>query len=180
MSDIPELHPQILKAINNKRLVLFIGAGLSNMAGIGSWKDLREKLVKEFTIKKNEEDPDGLKKFLLNHNDFYTCFRIIKEHDESTYNEVMKKFLTPSHSGIKKFTHIFDCLKSLGAVSIVTLNIDSLLADYHPYGGRRNVRMFDQCYPWEIDEGRLFCFHGLEDNMGGSRDGWVFNENELI
>lgn len=43
---IPELRKEILEAINNKKLIIFIGAGVSALTGLPLWNQLADKLVK--------------------------------------------------------------------------------------------------------------------------------------
>ena len=179
MSDIAELDPKIIDAGENKKLVLFIGAGLSCMAGIGSWQELKSELIKRFRVKPEFENrKDAFKKHLSTVS-YYKCFYDIKNHDQETYYKVMKEFLTADEHQTQKFSTLLGYLMKLNPVSIVTLNIDSLLLDHNPYKTRRKTRLFGQCHPWEIPEGRLFCFHGVEDNMGGPSCGWVFSEQDL-
>lgn len=175
---LPPLDPLILKASRENRLVLFTGAGLSCAAGLGSWQDLKKRLVEEFRPKRGE-DGQSIREQLMKEAGYYRCFRQIRERDETTYNEVMKSFLEPSPAARAKFNLMMGHLMALKPVSIVTLNIDSLILDSNPYGGWRSVRGVGKCWPWEIPDGRLFCFHGIEDSGGGKSLGWVFDSEDL-
>lgn len=45
--DSPEIPHEIKKAINDKKLAVFVGAGVSRFLGCDSWEDLAKKLVKK-------------------------------------------------------------------------------------------------------------------------------------
>lgn len=180
MDSTPKLPEPLLEAIKAKRLVLFIGAGLSCSVGLGGWEDLKKELIKEFRPKKSERDPDALRAHLSESKDYYKVFKQIREHDGDTYLDTLKKFLTVPPEAPPKFKRLLGHLMNLNPISIVTLNIDSLLLDHNPYpDGRRALRFCKECFPWELPDKRVFCFHGVEDHRGGNSIGWVFDDREL-
>ncbi len=175
--DTPDLPEAVLEAGKQKRLVLFIGAGLSCSAGLPGWETLKTQLIAEFTVSpglRSEEVKEGLRA----ETNFYKCFEEIHRQDPTTYSRVMNKSLIPSNDVTARFNSLVGNLWKLDPISVVTLNIDPLLADNHPFG-YLGVRRIGECWPWELGEKRIFFFHGVVDSEGGNGQGWVFSNSEL-
>ena len=175
-NNTPDLPDAILKASAEHRLVLFIGAGLSCAAGLRDWRDLKDTLISNVQVGPGQ-DLGTLRQNLAGLG-YYECFSEIKKQDPDSYRQVMRDFLTPATTMKQKFKNLFNHLKTLDPISVVTLNMDTFLLDDETFAWAEK-RKIGQCWPWEISQRRLFFFHGYVSHVGGDEEKWVFNREEL-
>jgi hypothetical protein len=92
ITPLPPLHSKIKQAINDKKLAIFIGAGVSRLIGCDGWDTLAKNLVKKCT-EENLINPIT-KELLLKQTDkikiISICDNILKE---KSFMQVMKKSL---------------------------------------------------------------------------------------
>ncbi len=90
--DLPKLPDEIKQAINDKKLAIFIGAGLSRFFGCESWGSLAKKLVQRCKLKGliNHLEEDALLKENNKVKLISICHNILKEKD---FMDEMKKAL---------------------------------------------------------------------------------------
>jgi hypothetical protein len=160
----PALPGEIVKAASERRLVIFLGAGISCAAGLPSWNSLKDELIMEMRLYADEDD--GVRSQLREMN-FYKCFQAVSLRDRTIYDKIIKKSLKLSGGGINlsRFQQLIKSLKSLKPVSFVTTNVDDLLYDCRGFNTGQ-FRKKEQCYAHEIPEDKVFCLHGsAEQNI---------------
>lgn len=117
------IKPQILKAIKNNNLVLFIGSGLSRSLGFPDWKGLVEEILRELA----KEDPKYNDMIEILNNNFFNEIEIlekIKGKKSEIYGVLDRIFDVPNN----EFTNL-SLHKKLGSLStkIITTNYDKAL-----------------------------------------------------
>ncbi len=118
LKDVPDIDQGILKAASSGRLVLFIGAGVSQIIGCPSWKefallqltDLREKGAINYYEFKNLKSLDARKLLSI-------CRNIYKENNIEPPH--MASLLMGKDEMLKKFT-IYDDLYAFNAIYVTT------------------------------------------------------------
>lgn len=130
-------YPEILDAIHNGRLVLFIGAGLSRLAGYAGWDEYANKkvdwLIKNVSILGNEDRIDLLKsKFKkLGTKEKLTLCKYLLDGSKVDYNDnEMRRneisFLKMSDTSINKERVIYGYIRDINA-KYVTTNYDECI-----------------------------------------------------
>ena len=104
IADLPELPPEIKRAINNGKLAIFIGAGVSRFFGCDSWVNLAKKLVKRCQL-------DGL----INH----------LEEDVLLKESNKVKLISICHKILEKKAFMDEMKKSLNNDKVDELNRDN-------------------------------------------------------
>lgn len=118
LKEIPEIPSEIRKAASSGRLVLFIGAGVSRIIGVPSWKefallqlrDLYEKREINFYEYRNLESLDARKLLSI-------CRKIYEERNIQPQS--MKSLLKGKDELIKRF-NIYEDLYAFNAVYVTT------------------------------------------------------------
>lgn len=105
---------RIQQAKANNKLVVFVGAGVSNNSGVPSWNTLTEALKTELPIDNISEENDSLKVA-----QYYSNFRGYKEYIEKI-KEVLKH-------GKVSYNPIHDAILDLEPSHIITTNYDDLI-----------------------------------------------------
>lgn len=124
LKEVPGIDSEILRAARSRRLVLFIGAGVSRIIGCPSWKefallqlkDLREKEALNFYEFKNLESLDARKLLSI-------CKNIYKE--KNIQPQGMASLLTGKDEKLRQFS-IYDDLYAFNAI-YVTRNYEDFL-----------------------------------------------------
>ena len=171
---LPELPDVIRDAINKDNLVVFIGAGVSALAGCMRWPDLAKHLAEE-CLKKNcinfsekeqlKSDNDHLKVISV-------AYELLREKgcQEHFYQE-LEKALKPNNEN--RCTDIYDRLWKFGG-AFVTTNADEC---FHRNFLRENILMWPKKFESEgIKRRRLYHIHGCIKE----RDSLVFKKNEYL
>lgn len=99
----------IKKAINNDKLVVFAGAGVSKDSGIPLWSELIEEIRGYLNEDINEDDPLKIAQILYN------------EKGEKEYNDIIKNSLYKS-KGV--YNPLHEILFELNPQHIITTNYD--------------------------------------------------------
>jgi len=105
---------RIQQAKANNKLVVFVGAGVSNNSGVPSWNTLTEALKSELPIENISEENDSLKVA-----QYYCNSRGYKEYIEKI-KEVLKH-------GKVSYNPIHDAILDLEPSHIITTNYDDLI-----------------------------------------------------
>lgn len=107
--EISTVKQEIIDAINSKSLVIFVGAGVSRLAGCKSWNDLAKSVVYEYFNKKI----------------ITICYNLLEKAKlkENFYN-IMKKAMEG-----KNKESIYKNITKLSGICVTT-NADELFHDY--------------------------------------------------
>jgi hypothetical protein len=177
MKEIPDCPPKIIDSYREGNLCLFIGAGVSRLAGCPSWEQLCRNILVDQDVKL---DPK-IKEILLSEKNNKKLLTLISknfnpkesEKRELEFFQIIKRHLTPKTEELE----IYNKLKQLDVLKITT-NAD-LLIEQHLMGH------FPVCYEnfqkyWvEINrndfgnrwkKNRLFKIHGTVNPSGGDLD----------
>lgn len=131
---VPEIPPEIVSAIETGRMVIFIGAGVSAIAGLPLWNSLAKGLIhacKQFHYI-NEEESDLILSKISDPKKLisiaYEKFK--KEGNIDAYYSIFSEKLKLKAGKLNKDTQdIFTFCKRSNAL-VLTTNADLLLDDY--------------------------------------------------
>lgn len=154
---IQEMVAYISKSINERKLVIFVGAGVSKNYGYPDWNKLTDKILKEIKQEKHSKLKENLEKckqpvIEKNKNIIrkeidklgyatdeclvyaqYLYDYLIKKHKEKEgkkrYKEIIKKILEDKENKTIKY-EIIQKIFQLSPQHIITTNYDTLLEDY--------------------------------------------------
>lgn len=165
IQEIPDMPDDIMKAIHSKRLILFLGAGISVSVGVKSWLDSLNELLK-FSISSKKIDVKEAKE-IISRDNYYSSFEKLKSKMNNEFESLLKKIITPNlNSSIQEeFKEKVKKLLDLKPVAVVTTNVDELLEKTKLF---ENIYYKEDCNPQNIsnDVINLFCIHGkLNDNV---------------
>lgn len=160
--EVPELArlpDEVRRASKDRRLILFLGAGLSCAAGLPTWGKVKEELISKFRPRLDHDDSlrDELRGM-----DPYDCFEFIRGEDLTTYEQIVNKSLRSNTANMPLFKKLIECLSSLDPVSFVTTNFDDLLGDSGQFN-RDQFRYTHECSPQELLMNKVFCIHGSRE-----------------
>lgn len=178
---VPQLPLRLKQAIQQKKLVVFLGAGVSKYAGLGDWNDLKYQLIDG--CRANGIAQEIFRAELKAHSNYYECFQILKNHDRENYDRIIKKFLNPKDENRTIFKRLISFIQKLEPLSIVTLNVDPLLFEHAGENGDKvylsDIKIIGECSPFEIKSKKIFYFHGIHDFSRDGKTSWVFNDFDL-
>ncbi len=169
-SQIPHIPEEIITAINNKKLAVFIGAGVSRIIGCQGWDDQSKKIVEECLtiVDKNGNSVinEAQAKILLENENFNPKKRITICSDlleragcKDLFISLMKNTLKADEDKIK----VYDIYKELVKFRalFITTNLDEYF-DKHLLSKRI------ACLPVEfvrkLDRNKLYKIHGTISN----------------
>lgn len=173
---VPNLPKDILEAIEEDNLAIFIGAGVSRLAGCKGWNELADSLVN--TCYNNELINFKEKDILLNNPNqkkvITMTFEILKDNNltESFYNKMEKSLKFNEESNLNQESIYLDLFKMRGL--FVTTNADEL---FHNMFEDENIKYkSNELTPEGISRNNLYHIHGLISD----RDSLVFKVSEYI
>jgi hypothetical protein len=171
VSKTPHLPGLIEEARDERRLIIFLGAGISCAAGLPTWDRVKNDLIDHANLPTDADyDKDELR-----NSETYECFDRIRRVDLTTYNRIIGGSLSSENADLDKFRQLLQALKSLGPVAIITINVDDLLFDCGLFRTPQ-FRYMRECAPQELREDKVFFLHrDLDRNQVG---GMVFNTSE--
>jgi|GEM_PF-5384836 hypothetical protein len=174
-SVIPTVPDEIIKAINNGTLAVFVGAGVSIIAGLPSWSGLAKIMMDD--CHKQELYTFSEKEIILNkitdNKQIITIARNkYKEKDERLFFEMIDKCLQKPANVTDDGKHIFDFLKKTSSL-VLTTNADNLLHKYFE----------SDLIHWDVNDvktwferSKLVHLHGLI----GFHDSLVFTVDQYL
>ena len=161
----PTIPQEIVNAVNNDKLVVFIGAGVSRSIGCASWEGLAQNLV---TLCSKTKGRDG--SFCINYKQKETlsryhdpkkiitiCHQILqKNRREKLFFEELKKSFNPDPELLKN-QNVYDELQHLPGIFITT-NTDEHFDE--KFCSIRITYKKENFNPLTIDTFKLFHIHG--------------------
>ncbi len=160
MNGLPDLPPKARDASKNKRLIVFLGSGISSAAGLPDWKRVRRRLATECSL---PTDKEHLREIWKRDNDeYYEVFEEIRGESAESYAKIIKESLDIKQADLIKYLKWLKIIKSWQPVAIVTTNIDELLPNTGLYE-KGQYRYQKDLYPQELREGKIFFLHGIGD-----------------
>jgi NAD-dependent SIR2 family protein deacetylase len=158
--DMPPLPSAIVEAVNQERFAVFIGAGISRLAGCISWSELAEGLVEKCASGGVVKLTFRQKQMLTRETDYKKTITIIKEiflengEKDHFYEEVHNLLY---ESGRKaEYPEIYNEIKGIRGLFLTT-NIDT---HFDRLFGT-SVVFNDQDFNYEnIDQTKLYHIHG--------------------
>lgn len=124
----------VYEAINNRNLIIFLGAGVSRLAGLPSWRGLAEELIdkcKEYGYM-DDCECDLLKTKIDDSKKLITIAyqTFIKDDKEKVFYEIFSDLLTPTKEIPDNAKKIFKFCEKSDSL-ILTTNADKILDDYY-------------------------------------------------
>lgn len=156
---------EIVKAVNENNLAVFIGAGVSRIVGCIGWDELAKKLVNLcFKLKKEDEttcinfkEKDRLLKDGDQKKTITICYNILKSngHEDAFYDE-LKEALKYENELLDKY----DIYKEINGLRglFITTNADQLFDDY--FREDKIIYREPDVNPENIDINKLYHIHG--------------------
>lgn len=161
MIEIPEIPKQIINAINDGTLAVFVGAGVSRIAGLPGWNDLAKDLISKCNHLGLIEHVDKeiiLGKIKDNKQLVTIAYTMLCEHGkEETFFEVLSNFLKKD-SISEPGKQVFKWLKDTTAL-VLTTNADLLLDQQ--YEKNRIFSDVNSAANWSTSRGSLVHLHGI-------------------
>ncbi|MGF7118380.1 SIR2 family protein [Methanobacterium oryzae] len=189
---VPELQSEIIDAINNKNLAIFIGAGVSRLIGCDSWAELANNLLSTcFSTKKSNGSTCinyAEKNKLSQDNDLKKvitiCHGILKQNnnEELFFKQLEESFLKDKQiESPNVYTELYQILHSnsdLGDISgtYITTNADEHFDEFFDEDLRETLSDPDEFKTSEIGHIKLYHIHGSISH----RNTLVFTVNQYI
>lgn len=174
ISPFPELPDGILEAYKNNELVIFVGAGVSRIAGCLGWDEMANKLIKNVCLPKTE---NLIIRSEINSLEKITIAKSYAEKDkelEKKFWDVFKKAITPKDGN----EDIYDLIASLDVLYITT-NCDGLLAEKFPGSNTTDCRLYSNIIC--RDEPYVFCIHGnFGKGTDSEKEGLIFTTDKYL
>lgn len=173
----------ISNAIEQNKLVLFTGAGLSRLCGVCSWQDLARNLLNECENKgllnyfkksriQSELGSDPREQISL----AYYLMEKDKAHPDLFLNSLKKSL---EYSNKKEQQHILDLIKTIGS-KVITTNADNTLDDgYSSYNIHYKYDDITNIY-FKGDEKELFHIHGSAFFNDSSKEDLIFTSEAYL
>lgn len=180
IQDIPEIPKAIIDAHNSNTLLIFIGAGVSRLAGCDGWDDLSRTLIRSLSECKkpdgtkivNFEETQILENLKDNRQKISICYELFRECEKlDSFYETLQKSFKP-----KKDKKIYDELAKFNAIFFTT-NADELFDTYF-----LQSKIFSDFDDYNLKLGttspsnKLFHLHGCINN----RSTLVFTLSEYL
>lgn len=158
---VPETPDEIIYAVDTKSLIIFVGAGVSNIAGLPNWKTLANNLFekcKDLAYLDNQQYDITKSKVTDSKQLITIAFELFKKNENiDGFNKEMAQLLSLEDGNVKPAArHIFDFCKFTNA-TVLTTNADLLLDEcfeqnliYDDIAGRA----------WEVTGTSLVKLHG--------------------
>lgn len=178
IEEFPELPDEIIKAINERKFVVFIGAGISRLIGCVSWQELARKLIDKCSVEKDDKGKPLLnyreKELLLQVGDNKKIITIASNLlKEEKFYEVMEKELIFSDETIKEKNIYSDIIELKGVC--ITTNADNALNKYFENG--KNIKCMDIDFDADdINPLYLYQIHGRVEK----RNSLIFTVDQYI
>jgi hypothetical protein len=162
---IPPVPKEIVEAVNNENLAIFIGAGVSRLIGCMSWDQLAQKLVNRCFLTKKKVGSTCInfkeKEALLLNNDhkktITVCYYILKNNGfEDIFYEELEKSLKADEERLKS-QNIYDELYGLRGLFITT-NADQYFDS--KFNSKQITYKEEDFNPSNIDRTKLYHIHG--------------------
>ncbi|MHC5202185.1 SIR2 family protein [Myroides sp. LJL119] len=151
----------IKKAINNDKLVVFAGAGVSKDSGLPLWGELIQEIKGFLNEDIEEDDPLKIAQFLYN------------EKGEKEYNDIIKDAL---YRNIETYTPLHELIFELNPQHIITTNYDYFFEDViNNKGLPFSVVSKDIDLPYAGHKNLLIKYHGDFQNQN-----IVFKETDYL
>jgi hypothetical protein len=163
----PQVPNEIVEAVNNETLAVFIGAGVSRIIGCMGWDELARNLVNRcFSTKKRDDSGSTCinfkeKETLIKNKDhkktITICYHILKNNGfEEIFYEELEKSLKADEKLLKS-QNIYDELYRLRGLFITTNADEHFDSKFEP---TRIVYKEGDFNPSNIDRTKLYHIHG--------------------
>jgi hypothetical protein len=170
---IPDLPPEIIRAIENDKLIIFIGAGVSRLMGCKGWDELAKDLIGGCYPKYIDYREKETLELERDHKKIITmCYHLLKNNgEEETFYKVFDEALKKRNSS--EASNIYGILANLNAIFITTN------ADRHFDDSFQKERIYSNEIAFEknnLEARKLFHIHGSQD----LRNSLIFTVDKYI
>lgn len=164
----PPLPREILNAVNENRLAVFVGAGVSRLLGCMGWEDLGKGLIEQCYILKSENGARLInfaeKRRLDSENDYKKvitiCHKILLSSGHlKGFHKVFEKALSaqPEKESRKNYQDIYKIVRSIHALFLTT-NVDGHFSKQ--FRDDHVVFRPDDIRAENLVRDKLYCLHG--------------------
>jgi hypothetical protein len=180
---LPEVPQAIIEAVNNDKLVVFIGAGVSRIIGCMGWSQLAANLINICFTTTNKEkmgtcisfkEKESLEKEIDHKKVITICHHILckKNNLEEIFFKEFNKSLESDNEKEIKY-NIYKEIFGLRGINITTNADKHYDKQFIPANRIFDIKEF---LPSTIDRNKLYQIHGSQD----SRESLVFTVPEYI
>ena len=186
--DLPELPPEIIEAANQRKLVVFIGAGISRLMGCQSWENMANNLIM------NLFDYGTADQIISSKMDSKAKITIAKrfayqdEEKKEIFWDEFKRAITPQYTQNNRGdgsnndnnkNDIYDLISQLKTI-YVTTNCDGLLISKgfsHSFTTNCTVEEYEK----HKLKSYVFCIHGnLGTGSEAEKNSLIFTVDEYL
>ena len=178
IEEFPKLPDEIIKAINDKKFAVFIGAGISRLIGCVSWQELAKRLIHKCSTEKDTNGKPLLnyreKELLLQVGDNKKLITIASSLlKEEKFYKAMEEELIFEDEEIKEKNIYSDIIELKGVC--ITTNADNALNRYFENG--KNIKCMDKDFDADdINPLYLYQIHGRVEK----RSSLIFTVDQYI
>jgi len=168
INDLPQIPPEIITAVNNRKLAVFIGAGVSRLVGCKSWGELASDIVDRCYRTRladgrmciNFREKETLLRETDHKKTLTICFRLLKEAGlEDLFYKQLDEGLEAANPSLET-SDVYRQLYRFSALFITT-NVDEHFERQSFRPDRIAFREDDFDYA-KIDRDKLYHIHGCK------------------
>jgi len=101
------LPDDLIKASEERKLIVFLGAGISCAVGLRDWDSIKRELIDK--LKPLPNDPENLKE-QLESEEPYECFAELSRREGRTFNRTLDRALRSRGADLTKFKQLLSSL----------------------------------------------------------------------
>lgn len=157
--ELPEMPEELIEKIDDGKLAIFVGAGVSRLIGCKGWEDLSRELLNEcYKLEMiNFKELQSLISYNDNKQKITISYEILNANGyENSFFEIMEKSFEPNKN-LKKKLDIYYEITKFGDL-VLTTNSDKN-CDEH-YNPDRIAYRDDDFDPKQIDRTKIYHIHG--------------------
>ncbi|MBI4765541.1 MAG: SIR2 family protein [Deltaproteobacteria bacterium] len=157
---------QYLNYISKKKAALFIGAGVSAIAGCAGLRDICRKLQKMNTLREEYEsqslDYISPREFVA-----FCKTKVETEKDKQEFRGIMRQSLTPDWEKFQReYVPLIKKIKSIKpSPPIITTNVDDALKNTREFNMERIFYKLSDMTINNFQEGGIFHLHGYAEDV---------------
>lgn len=165
---LPKVPSVIKEAVNNKKLVVFIGAGVSRIIGCTSWEQLAKNLVNTCFTTKNTKSETLInfkeKESLTQERDHKKVITIC--HHILCKNNLKNVFFNEFNKSLKSITEKekeYDIYKEIFGLRGINITTNADKHYYKQFIEANRIYNINDFNPSSIDRKKLYQIHGSQD-----------------
>jgi len=168
MEDKLKILDESLNYFFDKKVVLFVGAGISRIAGCYDWNSVIKNLLNDDNLFKDIDKGDFIKSRERNNVKIqFLKNRYINEGKEKKFFAILREAITPDPKlYYKDYIPFIKSLRNINPFPIIlTTNVDSCIEDSGQLGYEKIYYEINDFVIENLQEGSIFHLHGYKENF---------------